>query len=181
VNATLASALAASVRPPGTVPLRLGASVYFDRVTPSATVSIDERIVSGFAALEQETPEAIVEWAAIDHETSGRRTRSDSWYAQLAYRLPFAARRFKPYARVDRTNVPADDPAFTRSTMHFAGRTGGIRIDVDPAAALKIEGRRERVADSRWMHTLAVQVSITFPGFRDSRQVPVGEGGHGEH
>lgn len=158
-----------SLRLPAYTALQLGAAYYSDRVTLSAASDFDERIVSAYLAHDhRETPEFIAEYARVTHAPRGpaapaSTTTSHAWYGQLAHRLPGAADRVKPYLRLERTRAPAADSLFAPLELNYDGATAGVRYDLAPVAALKLECRAERVQHARRMGTVAAQLSFTFP------------------
>lgn len=165
VNDSYAVTAATSVSVPGRTGLHMGVAYYADRVTPEdSELDLDERILSAHLARERETPELFLEYTRVEHEPRagpGGRTRSEGYYGQVAYRLPGAAHRFKPYLRAERLRT-GDDPLFAPLDLDYEGVIGGIRFDAGPATALKLEYRSERFGDQGWTGTLAAQLSFTF-------------------
>jgi hypothetical protein len=156
-----------SVSLPLPVGVQVGGAYYADRVTPRAGIDATERTVSAYIAAERETPEVVVEYARITHESkngSFPTSTSESGYVLFAYRLPGALSAFKPYTRFDRTRVPVADSVFAPLGLDFSGRVVGIRYDVASAVALKLEYRSERVQGGPALSTIATQLSFTFPG-----------------
>jgi len=165
-NKSRAVLVGTTLRLPLQTGMKLGAAYYMDRATPSATIDDDEGITSVFFAREKETPEVIVEYSGIVHNprVPGRpSTRSSSYYGQIAYRLPGHASSLKPYARVERTIVPAADEVFAPLKLNYDGRLGGIRFDLAPTVAIKLEYRGERFERGPLLRTLTAQLSFTFP------------------
>ena len=160
---------------PPRVGFSLGGSWYGDRASPTATLSVDEQILSVNLARERETPEVLVEYARITHRPRNVPmpvTHSDAAYAQLAYRLPGKAHALKPYVRAERTRVPAQDTLFAPLKLNQQGLLAGLRVDLAPTAALKIEYRSEKFDTPRRYRTLAMQVSFTFPSFAQPPHPP---------
>jgi hypothetical protein len=165
-NSTRAFVASASLALPRQTGLTIGGSYYRDRASPTASLSVDERIASVHIARERETPEIIIEYARVTHERhkqAGTPTNSNSGYAQFAYRLPGAARALKPYVRLERTRVPAGDTLFSPLRLNYNGALGGLRYDLAPTAALKLEYRNERFELPGRYRTIALQLSFTFP------------------
>ncbi|HJU72118.1 MAG TPA: hypothetical protein VJ717_00120 [Gemmatimonadaceae bacterium] len=174
-NGSRAVVASAVLSIPSEVGLSMGGSVYADRASPSATLSVDERIVSFHVARERETPEVIVEYAHIKHSPrniASPVTYSNAAYAQLGYRLPGRAHAFKPYVRAERTRVPAQDTLFAPLRLNQEGLLGGLRVDLAPTAALKIEYRSEKFDTPLRYKTLALQLSFTFPSFSQASKAP---------
>lgn len=140
---------------------RLGASVYRDRLEKPGGPDVREWIASGFAALTRESPELIVEGITVHHEDAlGQTFDSRAYYAQVAYRLPGAAEKFKPYVRYERMDVAEADPVFAMPDIEVV--LGGVRVDLIELAALKVEYRNDRSATSGRANTLVAQASLTF-------------------
>lgn len=167
-NGSRATVAAAALKLPRLAGLRVGGSVYDDRVTPSAGIDVRERILSGHVALERESPEFIVEYAAVHHDPTlpaGRTpTTSHAYYGQFAYRLPGRAHDWKPYVRYDDSRVPAADTLFGPMKLNYDGFTTGMRYDVGPSAALKLEYRGERIEHGPRLRTIAASLSFTLSG-----------------
>lgn len=186
-NATRAFAAAASLSHAGRAALRLGASYYADRVTGEDELDLDERIVSIHLARERETPELIAEYARVFHEPrgGGETRESEAYYAQLAYRLPGGARAFKPYVRAERVRPDGADPLFAPAELGYEGIQAGVRYDVGPLTALKLEYRGEQFEGEPWSSSVAAQLSFTFSVRTASPEAappppPAGED-HGSH
>lgn len=164
-NNSRATVASATARLPHFGGLRLGGGIYNDRLTPTAGIDVTERILSGHLALERESPEVIVEYARIRHTPVGAAPlNSATSYAQLGYRLSGRLAAWKPYARVDRSRIPANDPVLAPLRLNFDAVTGGVRYDLASIAALKVEYRGERIERAATQRTIAASLSFTFPG-----------------
>lgn len=152
------------VRPPGVFGLQLGAAAYLDRVSVADGREADERILSAHAVLARESPEILAEYARISHESvgGGETTDSDAWYIQLAYRLADPVEKLKPYARVERIQVPADDSLFAQRNLEYSGFLAGVRYDFSSLAAFKVEYRSDRFGDEDFQRSLWAQVAFVF-------------------
>jgi hypothetical protein len=168
VNGSRATVAATTLRLPRVTGIQAGASIYHDRVTPDGTTDASERTVTGYVTRVTTNSEILVEYARIDHQSllvaAATRTQSRAYYVQLARALPGAASAFKPYTRFERVRVPSADVVFAPLKLNYDGRIVGLRYDVAPMAALKLEYRGERIEGSRRMRTIAAQLSFTFPG-----------------
>jgi hypothetical protein len=166
VNKSRALTAGASLSAPGHAALRLGGSFYSDRVPlPDAGTEVDERILSAYLVREREDPEVIAEYARIRHAphgASGADVSSEAYYGQLAYRLPGAAHSLKPYLRAERLRPGGGDLLFGPLELGYEGVLGGVRWDVGPLAALKLEYRSERFEGEDWSGSIAAQLSFTF-------------------
>jgi hypothetical protein len=125
--------------------LQFGGSVYFDKISLPDTRDFGERIVSGYAAYQKETPELIAEVASVRHQPSGGTlvTWNHAYYIQAAYRLPQLNHVLKPYFRFEHVGVNPQDAVFqAQPVLNLdSGVTLGLRFDVSQFAALKGEYR----------------------------------------
>jgi hypothetical protein len=189
VNGSRAVVASAALQMPRLAGARVGGSIYEDRVTPSAGIDVRERILSGHVALERESPEFIVEYAAIHHDptlpANRAPTTSYAYYGQFAYRLPGRARDWKPYVRYDNSRVPAADTLFGPMKLNYDGFTTGVRYDVGASAALKLEYRGERIEHGPRLRTIAASLSFTLSGssgHHEADPVMTDDGaGHDDH
>jgi hypothetical protein len=167
VNDSRAFVASTSITLPAPLGLRVGGALYADRLTPRETVDASERIVSAHVATTREAPEIVIEYARITHDPRngiGTATTSHAGYALIAFRLPGKAQALEPYVRLDRTSVPAADSVFAPLGLDYSGRIAGVRYDVAPTAAFKLEYRSERFESGPRLGTFAAQFSFTFPG-----------------
>jgi len=164
LNRSRAAVVAAQVRP-GDVGLQLGASAYFDEITPALTSSVDERITSAHAVWDRGAPEIILEYANVRHEPRGGSTSftSNGWYAHAGYRLPGALSRWKPYARLERLDSDQSDPVFAGAVDDYHAVVAGLRFDFETLGALKAEYRRERFGAAAEVNGLYLQVAFAVP------------------
>jgi hypothetical protein len=169
VNGSRATVAATTLRFPRVTGIQAGASVYRDRITPAGgTVDVNERVLTAYVTRVTDASEIMFEWARIGHDSrldpAAAPARTRAFYAQVARQLPGKASLLKPYARFERVRVPATDAVFAPLKINYEGVIGGLRYDVAPMAALKLEYRGERIEGSRRMGTVAAQLSFTFPG-----------------
>lgn len=138
-RAVLANVFAKPDRPYG---LQVGGSIYVDTVTLANSREFAERIVAAHAVWQKEEPEFITEFAAVRHrETTGAPARwSRAFYAQVAYRLPWQERLWKPYYRFEHVGIDEADAVF-QTVQPVDMSTFGIRYDVSQFAAAKGEYR----------------------------------------
>jgi len=171
VNPQRAWVAGLSVSPGTPRQLQIGASAYGDRATLAVGNPVDERLVGAFFAWTAERPEIIAEYASVRHTQTGGgpRATSQAGYVQLAYRLPGRASAWKPYARYERVDVPATDPLLgaITPTLDYRAVLAGLRFDFASVAALKAEYRREKPGGPRWLDTIILQVSFTFPRWQE--------------
>ena len=134
-------------RPSGLYGLQLGGSMYRDLITPDSGSALHpqrELIASGHIVWTKERPEFIAEFANVRHTDTltGQVWNSQGTYAQIAYRLPGAYKKWKPYYRFEYIHVPATDPVL--QFPNLAEHTVGTRFDIVDFAALKVEYRHVR-------------------------------------
>jgi hypothetical protein len=170
INAHRAWTASLYARPTAIFGLQVGGSIYGDRASTPAAVEVDERILSGHLVWDGESPEVIAEYARVLHDprTGGAETwASDAFYGQLAYRLPGSAHAFKPYARFERVDVPAENVLLGGRNTSYNAAIAGLRYDFAPVAALKAEYRRERFETLEYFQSLFLQVSFTLASSAD--------------
>lgn len=175
VNNSRAALVRVSLRHDAIYPLQVGGSVYFDKFPIAADPGAgydasesDERMLSAFVVYESEAPELIAEFFHILHEDAitGEESSSTSWYAQLAWRLPFWGEKIKPYGRIEAMDIDASDRGFAGEVPDLRRVLGGIRVDVAAMVALKFEGRRYREgedsADNAYVNEIYTSLSLAF-------------------
>jgi hypothetical protein len=157
------------VRPPALKHFQLGGSIYHDEISLTGTAlpggqSFREWISSGHLIWTGETPEIYAEFANVHHRSifTGRTFDNQGGYVQLAYRLPFDAKKWKPYYRYDYLQVPAGEPALP-DFVNVRKSTLGIRYDISDFAAFKAEYRHGRGNPlPQTSDAVAVQTAFTF-------------------
>jgi hypothetical protein len=151
------------VKPDHPYRLQVGGSVYRDRIDPLAGGPAREWIESGHIVWTRETPEVIAEFANVNHApiAGGVVSNSQAFYIQTAYRLPFAAKLWKPYYRFEYMHIPHSDLIF-RAVPSFYASTTGVRYDISSFAALKFEYRHYTRRDLPNINGAFAQTSFTF-------------------
>jgi hypothetical protein len=154
-----------SARPAALFGLLLGGGYYRDRVSPATGPAADEGISSAYITWQHESPEFIAEYVDVRHMPvlGGATTGNHGYYVQLAYRLPGAARQFKPYARTEKLVTSSADVIFAPLALGYTGTLGGVRYDFAPFAALKAEFRREQFQGHEWTNGAYLNASFTIP------------------
>lgn len=142
--------------------LQVGGSIYRDKVTPASGAEFREWISSVHFIWERETPEVMAEFSNVRHRSlSGLQTfNSQAYYAQVAYRLPWQRKRWKPYYRFDHIHTPAGEAVL--GNLNLKRSTAGMRFDITDYAAFKGEFRstvRPGLEDSKGFF---LQTSFTF-------------------
>ncbi|MGH9736816.1 MAG: hypothetical protein ACRD8A_19775 [Candidatus Acidiferrales bacterium] len=123
--------------------LQLGGSVYRDEITLADGRNFREWISSANLVWFKETPEFIAEFANVNHEDlqTSRIFNSQAFYVQVADRLPWFQRQWKPYYRFEYTHIPEGEPVFVATLQDLVGSTLGVRYDITSYAAFKAEYR----------------------------------------
>ena len=137
--------------------LNLGIGYYTDEVSPEIDPPVNESTISAYAAWTRESPEVIVEILHSTHDlVSDSSIKGDvnAWYAQFAYRLKGDLNKWKPYARIEHTDVDDSDP--------LLGGILGVRWDFNTYGALKAEYRNEEYDNAGKENNFRVQVSFVL-------------------
>ncbi|MGH9536121.1 MAG: hypothetical protein ACRD2E_14830 [Terriglobales bacterium] len=148
----------------------IGGSAYHDTIGPASGVvgNYDEWIRTARLIYTGEKPEFLAEAATIQHSRVGApgSWTSQAGYAQIAYRLPWLADKWKPYYRFEYIHVPTTDPVFNipaSPVPSLVGSTVGVRYDFSPFAALKVEYRNgRRIANEPHINGIFVQTAVVF-------------------
>jgi hypothetical protein len=151
------------VRPDRFYPLQVGASVYRDRIDTGIARPTWEWIRSAHVAWTKESPEFIAEIASVNHTPVGSQQGANSYagYAQLAFRVPFGDRRWKPYYRYEKIDIPRADRLFA-AVPELSGSTVGVRYDLSTFSALKLEYRNVKRPTLPRINAVLMQTSFTF-------------------
>jgi len=142
-----------------------GLGYYQDEVTPGDRPPIKEGTFSAFAAWTRESPEIIVEYLQSDHESIANSADSGdvrAWYAQVGYRLNGDRNLWKPYLRLEDTDVDSTDPLLFDQGLDHDARILGVRWDFNPYAALKFEYRNEEFNNAGRENNFRVQLSFVL-------------------
>jgi hypothetical protein len=151
------------VKPDQLYGLQVGGSVYRDELNPVSGLVAHEWIESGHIIWAKENPEFLAEFANVHHDFRGGGTsNSQAFYAQVAYRLPWFSRMWKPYYRFEQIHVPQSDAIFRPVVPTFSGSTVGIRYDFTTFAAFKLEYRNYTRRDLPNINGIFTQTSFTF-------------------
>jgi hypothetical protein len=164
-------------RPAALNGLQVGGAVYGDLASPSPALTgnpqFRELITSAHIVLTKETPEFLAEFAHVRHRNTvtQQEFNSSSAYAQVAYRLPGEARKWKPYYRFEWSNINPSDPLFSVGAAlqpapvvnDLTGSTVGVRYDITNFAAFKGEYRHTaRRATDPVVNGFFLQTCFTF-------------------
>ena len=143
--------------------LQFGASYYDDKISSDIGEDYDEQIAGAFVVYPRETPEVIAEYTHLEREglETGESFDSDSYYVQVAYRLPVWKARLKPYARYEEIDVADGEPVFVNQTDR-EGYTVGLRMDIWNYVAVKVEYRHQHSNDDPYVNAGFTQLSFAF-------------------
>ena len=167
INSSRAFSLSLDSRPISITKLNAGISFYSDRVSPAASLEVDEEIFSVYAAWEDETPEVIVEYVHARHEPvsgTGSSDDTDAFFVQVAYRLPARMQQFKPYVRIEEVDVGANDPLLMGLGLDYEAVIAGVRFDFTSYAALKFEYHSEKFDNGGRENNFIVQLTMFIGG-----------------
>ena len=144
--------------------LQVGASVYRDKLTPQPGQNFGEWITAADVVWTKEKPEFLAEYANVHHRDvlTTNTWDSQSFYVQLAYRLPWQQSKWKPYYRYEYIHKPEDDPTLL-NVLDLSGSTLGVRYDITNFAAFKGEYRNSRHGvDEPRVNGAFFQTAFTF-------------------
>jgi len=165
VNNNRAWLVNAFLKPDRAYGLRVGGSVYHDKLNPLTGGPVSrEWIESANLVWAKETPELIAEFANVRHQPifGGTSANSQAFYVQTAYRLPWNQKTWKPYYRFEYIHVPRADVLFRNIVPSFNASTAGIRYDITTFAAFKLEYRHYERRDLPSINGIFTQTSFTF-------------------
>lgn len=123
--------------------LQVGGSVYRDEITLANGRNYREWISAANLEWLKETPEFIAEFANVNHQDlqTGLTYNSQAFYVQVADRLPWFEKQWKPYYRFEYIHIPQGEPVFVATLQDLVGSTLGVRYDITSYAAFKAEYR----------------------------------------
>ncbi|MFN8058092.1 MAG: hypothetical protein U0Q12_02940 [Vicinamibacterales bacterium] len=115
---------------------QFGVAAYFDKVGPTVTSRVDERVVSGHAVFQSGTVEWLTEGYSLRHQRgSAAAASSNAFYTQLSNQFG----KVRPYFRFERLDVAARDPFHAALAGITQGPTFGIRIDPTTFVGVKAQ------------------------------------------
>jgi hypothetical protein len=150
-------------RPTQLYGLQFGGTIYRDKLSPGPGQRFREWISSAYLAWTRETPEFLAEFSNVHHSdvNTSRIFNTQAFYVQLAYRLPFSEKKWKPYYRFDYINRPATETVL--GITDFMSSTVGLRWDISDYAAFKGEYRNTKKGPGQpHINGLFIQTSFTF-------------------
>ena len=143
----------------------LDQQVHGDNSEASAFGRVQLRMTGGFATYDSDDWEAMAEYYHFsNHDLAGATGThaSNAWYAQAGYNLND---RFTPYVRIEDAALAAADPYFAlqESGTSYRRAVAGVRYNLTPKAALKLEWLHTRESDAAGAaNSLAAQYAIRF-------------------
>lgn len=165
INGDKAWLVEISAKPHKVFGLNAGLGFYSDEVSLASGQTVRENSVSGYVAYSKESPEFILEYLHSEHELASDSSVSgdvDAWYAQLAYRLPGEKHLWKPYLRLEHTDVDDSDPLLGAEALDYDGGVLGLRWDFNHYAALKMEYRNEEFDNGGRENNFRLQLSFAL-------------------
>lgn len=152
-------------RPARIYGLQVGGSLYRDEITLLDGRNFREWISAAHVVWFKETPEFIAEFANVNHQDlqTSRTYNSQAFYVQVADRLPWFEREWKPYYRFEYIHIPNGEPVFIATTQDLVGSTLGVRYDITSYAAFKAEYRRTKHGvNEPYVNGAFFQTAFTF-------------------
>ena len=86
---------------------------------------------------------------------------SQAFYVQLAYRLPWFEKLWKPYYRYEYIHIPRGEPVFL-TQPGLESSILGMRYDISSFAAIKFEYRNQRNTGQSRVNGAFSQISFRF-------------------
>lgn len=116
-----------------------------DPSRPARAAAMTETIPGMHLVVTVPRFQMVSEYFSIRHtdDGAGEEFRHAGWYAIGVIRLGGPV---KPYAGIDVTEFDTADPYFSGGNTSVRRRLSGVRFDVNPTNAIKVEYRRERRA-----------------------------------
>jgi hypothetical protein len=147
------------VQPDSLAGFQAGVSVYRDRLHPEGLPRVEQTILAGHVVYQGHSLELLNEGFALRSvPRGGTAVTTPAFYSQIGRKF---AQKTTPYFRYQYFNAP-------RSDLIFGGiglRTGpslGLRYDLEPFAALKVEYDRIVQRDTDPINAFATQLAFTF-------------------
>jgi hypothetical protein len=144
--------------------LRLGPSVYADVIPPDpGTVgretNIKGTILGAHLVYEDQKLQLLAEAYRMrnDYQGTSARFTHSLWYAILVAKLG----KVNPYAGIDAVEFGEGDLFFPTEFGDLTRVLGGVRFDLNPFNAVKLEIRRDK-RPSVSINALAIQTAFTF-------------------
>lgn len=164
LNTDKALALKLSLRRDGDRTIRFGPSIYRDLIPAdsSSTARVGQMrqlILGSHFVYDDQRVQFMAEAYRVndDERQSGNQFDHDAWYAVLVGKFG----KWNPYVGIDGIDFAPGDPFYAAVGTDLRRVLGGIRFDVNPFNALKLEIRRDkRPGDTT--NAIAIQTAFTF-------------------
>jgi hypothetical protein len=158
-NRSKAVNLGVQMRPAGVPGLQFGGNAYFDKIGPTGTPEVNEKIFGVFIAYLDENWELLAEGVSIRTKLENQPSfHTRGFYTQAARQIAVA----RPFARYQYVIVPEDEPGLGQEPGRTSGPSVGVRFDPGRYVALKFQvdrfGHSNRATDT----SLIAQVSFAF-------------------
>jgi len=150
-------------RPQHIYGLQMGGSFYGDEITTPTAPRMKELISAVHFVWTRETPEFLSEFANVHHRVldTGQVFNSLAYYIQVAYRLPWLEKKWKPYYRFEYIHAPKGEPVLHGTNL--VESTAGVRYDITEFAAFKTEYRStKRATNEPRFNGVFLQTCFTF-------------------
>lgn len=126
----------------------LGARVDFVDASGAVTQTTRVRMTGAWAYFQDDRLEVVAEYYGFRNEAlpGGNRRTSKAGFAQAGY----AVGAVTPYLRFEKTTLDQTDPYFAgqENGNSYKRSVAGLRYELNPKAALKLEGSRTRFSDA---------------------------------
>ena len=142
--------------------LRFGPSVYADVIPADPDVfgreeSIPGTILGAHLVYEDRKLQVLAEGYRMRHEYTSATFTHNAWYAIVVAKMG----KVNPYAGIDGVSFREGDLFFPDDFTDLRRVLGGVRIDLNPFNAVKLEFRRDK-RPLVTINGLAVQTAFTF-------------------
>jgi len=136
-----------------------GVSMYRDRLEPEGLPRIQQTILAGHVVYHGHGLELLNEAFALRHAPAvGATVTTPAFYSQIARQF---AQRATPYFRYEYFNAPDRESIFGDIGLR-KGPSLGVRFDVEPFAALKVQYDRTVRRHADPVNGFATQLAFTF-------------------
>jgi hypothetical protein len=151
--------LAIIARPDWVRGLQTGFSVYRDELTRAGGDVIGETIMAAHGVYQTSEFEFLNEALFIRHAPQhAEATTTSAFYSQISRQFG----RYRPYARYQYVNVPAEDAYYDESIGRLRGPSIGLRFDAAEPVALKIQFDWLSGQARNLVNGLTFQAAFTF-------------------
>jgi hypothetical protein len=133
--------------------------MYRDRLEPGGLGRVQQTLLAGHVVYHGHGLELLNEAFALRHAPAlGSAVTTPAFYSQVAMLF---AQKATPYFRYQYFNAPQRDPIFGGIGLR-KGPSLGLRYDLEPFAALKVQYDRTVQRDTDPINGFATQLAFTF-------------------